>query len=145
MRVDFYQLSRDPVEKALPAIARAVKRAGERLLVVCADADRLAELDRALWEDAPEEFLAHGRADAPHASRQPLLLSADCAPANQARYIAFADGVWRDEAFGFERAFLLFDQGTIDGARQCWRMLGEREGAERHFWKQDGGRWVVGP
>ena len=55
------------------------------------------------------------------------------------------DGKWRDEAFGFERAFLFFDNSTIDAARGTWRMLGERDGVERHFWKQEGGRWVEGP
>lgn len=145
MRVDFYLLSRDPVETALPQIARAVKVAGERLLVVSEAADQLAAIDQALWEQFPEAFLAHGRAGEAHAERQPLLLSADCDAANGARHIAFADGVWRDAAFGFERAFLFFDQQTIGQARDCWRMLGDRPDVERHFWKQEGGRWVEGP
>ena len=145
MRVDFYLLSRDPVETALPQIARAVKAAGERLLVVCDDADKLAAIDHALWEHLPEAFLAHGNAGEPHAERQPLLLSPNCQAPNGARHVAFADGAWRDEAFGFERAFLFFDQRTLDHARGCWRMLGERDDVERHFWKQEGGRWVEGP
>ena len=145
MRVDFYLLSRDPVEAALPRIARAVKGAGERLLVVSADAGQHAALDRALWEQFPEDFLAHGRAGEKHAARQPLLLSETCAAENGARYVAFADGLWRDEAFGFERAFLFFDQRTIDSARGTWRALGERDGVDRRFWKQEGGRWVEGP
>lgn len=145
MRVDFYLLSRDPVEAALPRIAKSVKGAGERLLVVSADETQRGVLDRALWEQFPEDFLAHGQAGEPHAARQPLLLSPDCVPENGARFVAFADGRWREEAFAFERAFLFFDQGTIDNARACWRMLGAREGVERRFWKQDGGRWVEGP
>ena len=145
MRVDFYLLSRDPVETALPQIARAVKAAGERLLVVSDDADKLAPIDRALWEQFPDAFLAHGKAGEAHAERQPLLLSPNCDAANGARHIAFADGAWRDEAFGFERAFLFFDQRTLDDARGCWRMLGERDDVERRFWKQEGGRWVEGP
>lgn len=145
MRVDFYLLSRDPVEAALPRVARAVKGAGERFLVVSADAEQLAALDRALWEQFPEDFLAHGRAGEPHEERQPLLLSDHCSAVNGARHIAFADGLWRDEAFDFERAFLFFDQRTLDDARGTWRMLGERDGVERRFWKQDGGRWVEGP
>jgi DNA polymerase-3 subunit chi len=145
VRVDFYLLSRDPVEAALPKIARAVRDAGERLLVVSADPAQLAALDRSLWEQLPEEFLAHGSADAAHAARQPLLLSARCDASNGANYIALADGIWRDEALGFSRAFLFFDQATIAGARTCWSMLGQRDDIERHFWKQDGGRWVEGP
>ena len=145
MRVDFYLLSKDPVEAALPRIAKSVKGAGERLLVVSEDPDQLAALDKALWEQFPEDFLAHGRADEAHAARQPLLLGQTCTAENAARFVAFADGQWRDEAFGFERAFLFFDNRTLDAARGTWRMLGERDDVERHFWKQEGGRWVEGP
>ena len=145
MRVDLYLLSKDPVEAALPRIAKSVKGAGERLLVVSADPEQLTALDKALWEQFPEDFLAHGKAGEPHAARQPLLLGDSCTAENEARFIAFADGVWRDEALGFERVFLFFDNRTIDAARGTWRMLGEREDIERHFWKQEGGRWVEGP
>ena len=62
MRVDFYLLSKDTVEAALPRIAKSVKGAGERLLVVSEDAGQLAALDKALWEQFPEDFLAHGKA-----------------------------------------------------------------------------------
>ena len=145
MRVDFYQLSRDPAELVVPLIARATAQAGERLLVVSADDAQLARIDKALWERLPDAFLAHGNAGEKHAARQPTLLAQTCTPENAARYIAFADGQWRDEADGFERAFLLFDDATLGGARACWRMLGEREAVERRFWKQEGGKWREGP
>ena len=145
MRVDFYLLSHGTVEAALPRIARSAKSAAQRLLVVSGDDRQLDALDRALWEQVPEAFLAHGRAQEAHAARQPLLLGEGCSAENEARFVAFADGVWRDEAFGFERAFLFLNDDTIDAARGTWRMLGEREDVERHFWKQEGGRWVEGP
>ena len=145
MRVDFYLLSHGTVEAALPRIAKSAKSAAQRLLVVSGDDRQLDALDRALWEQFPEAFLAHGRAQEAHAARQPLLLGEGCSAENEARFVAFADGVWRDEAFGFERAFLFVNDDTIDAARGTWRMLGEREDVERHFWKQEGGRWVEGP
>lgn len=145
MRVDFYQLSREPAEGALPLIARATLNAGQRLLVVSSDEDQLARIDEALWSRLPESFLAHGSAGKGHEERQPILLSGEATPANGARYLALADGQWHDAAEGFERVFLLFDQSTIDSARGCWRKLGEREDVERHFWKQEGAKWVEGP
>ena len=145
MRADFYLLSKDTVEAALPRIAKSVKGAGERLLVVSDDAGQLAALDKALREQFPVDVLAHGRAGEAHAARQPLLLGAACHAENEARFVAFADGKWREEAFAFERAFLFFDSRTIDAARGTWRMLGERDDVERHFWKQEDGRWVEGP
>jgi DNA polymerase-3 subunit chi len=145
VRVDFYQLSRDPVEAALPLIARATLAAGERLVVVSSDAGQLDRIGTALWTRLPESFLAHGKAGGEHDVRQPILLAEAPEPVNGARYLALADGEWRDEADQFERVFLLFDAATIEGARGTWRKLGTREGIERHFWKQDGGKWVEGP
>jgi DNA polymerase III subunit chi len=143
VRVDFYQLSRDPAELALPLIARNVMKAGERLLVVSADAAQRGRISEALWAKLPDTFLAHGEAGSPHDARQPILLSDSVEAPNSANYLALADGLWREGPF--ERTFFLFDETTLQGARDCWRMLGTREGVERKFWKQDGGKWVEGP
>lgn len=145
MRVDFYQLSRGPAEHALPLIARATLKAGQRLLVVSADEDQLRRISEGMWTRLRETFLANGRAGGEHDARQPVLLSDRMEAANGARFVAMADGQWRDEAFGFDRAFLLFDDATVQGARDCWRMLGQREDVERHFWKQEDSKWVEGP
>ncbi len=144
MRVDFYQLSRDPAEKVLPLLARNTVNAGARLLVVSGDGAQLVRIGAALWEPR-ESFLAHGRAGELHEERQPILLSDRAEPANGASYLALADGVWREGEAKFERTFYLFDQASLQGARDCWRMLGIRESVDRHFWKQEGGRWVEGP
>ena len=62
MQVDFYQLSRDPVDRVLPAIAARVLGLGERLLVVAQDEAALDRISAGLWNGPPESFLAHGRA-----------------------------------------------------------------------------------
>lgn len=144
-RVDFYQLSRDPVEVALPLIARATLKTGERLLVVSADDSQLRKISESLWSRLPDSFLAHGRADEDHAERQPILLSDTTDRGNGARYLAIADGTWRDSEPSFDRTFFFFDEVTLQPARECWRMLGTRDGVERRFWKQQGGKWVEGP
>lgn len=145
MQVDFYQLSRDPVEAVLPAIAGRILGIGERLLVVSGEADRLDRISEGLWAGPPESFLAHGRAGEEREAVQPILLATDCNAANGARHVAIADGVWRDEALGFERAFYFFDADTIDGARASWRVLSKAEGVEPRFWRQNGRKWVQGP
>lgn len=126
----------------LPLIARAAKRAGQRMLVVAGDAELLDRLDKALWEQFPEDFLAHGRADAPHAARQPVLLSADCSAANGATLVALADGSWREEAEGFDRALLFFDGAGRAAARDTWRLFDQRADVTREFHELEGGTWV---
>lgn len=141
MRVDFYQLSQTPVEGALPQLAAKMLDAGARVLVVSADEDQLGRISDSLWAVKPH-FLAHAPAGGPHDARQPILLANSLEPANGATFLALADGVWRDGAEGFERVFLLFDGSTIDDARATWRKLGEREGMERNYWRQEDGRWT---
>ncbi len=148
MRVDFYQLSRDPAELVLPRLAQGTLAAGERLLVVSEDAEQLGRISEALWTRVPLSFLAHGMAGGEHDARQPILLGHAPEPANGARYLALADGVWRDMPEGTDaaaRVFLLFPPERIDDARGCWRMLGKREGVERKYWRQEGGKWIEGP
>ncbi|EJL24778.1 DNA polymerase III subunit chi [Novosphingobium sp. AP12] len=142
MRVDFYQLSRDPAEAALPLIARKVVSDGSRLLVVSGDPQQRERISRALWSLGPETFLAHGQAGEGHEERQPILLSETPEPANGATFLAIADGRWREGASPFARTFFLFDDETVQHARQVWRDLRAREGVEHFYWKQDGGRWV---
>lgn len=145
MQVDFYQLSRDPVEQVLPAIATRILSLGERLLVVSEQADRLERISAGLWAGPADSFLAHARAGETKDAAQPILLTTVCDPANGARHIALADGLWREEALGFERAFYFFDAETIDGARTSWRALSKRDRVEPRFWRQEGRKWVQGP
>jgi DNA polymerase-3 subunit chi len=142
MRVDFYQLSRDPAEAALPLIARNVMKVGERLLVVSGDAGQRQRICQALWSLSPDSFLANGMAGEGNEAHQPILLSEAVAPLNEARFLAIADGQWREGEQPFERTFFLFDSATVQHARDTWRMLRGREGVEHFYWKQEGGRWV---
>ena len=144
MRVDFYQLSRDSAEVALAGLARASLAAGQRLLIVAEDLAQRKRISESLWTRFPDSFLAHGAAGGPNDARQPILISDALIAGNGASIVAFADGLWR-EPDGFARALLVFDEATLAGARECWRMLGGREGVERRFWKQQDGRWVEGP
>ena len=141
-RVGFYLSGAQPVERVLPLIARAAKKAGQRMLVVAEDAALLDRLDKALWEQFAEDFLAHGRADAPHAARQPVLLATECTAANGAALVALADGQWRDDAEGFERALLFFDESGRSAARETWRRFDSREDIAREFHELEGGKWV---
>src|SRR3546814_6218378 len=60
LRVDFYHLTRTPVESVLPRLLEKVVSGGERALVVAGDAGLLARLDEQLWRYEPASFLPHG-------------------------------------------------------------------------------------
>ena len=71
-----------------------------------------------------------------------MLIAPDVNAANRARNIALVDGVWRDAALDFDRAFHIFDDEQVREARLAWKSLGARDGVERRYWKQnEAGRW----
>lgn len=141
MKLDFWQVSRDPVEKVVALIAKRVLGEGARVLVVTADAQQRAAIARELWQAGPDSFLANGEADASGAALQPILLSADCAAANGASHVILADGIFR-ETEGFARVFLLFQPDAAPAARTAWRAQDGREDIERAYYAQEDGRWV---
>jgi DNA polymerase-3 subunit chi len=143
MQVDFYQLTRDPAEKVLPAIAQRILDNGGRLLIISDDAGQLDAISGALWTARADSFLAHAKSGEGDDALQPILLSQDTDAPNGAKFVALADGNWRAVTQDFERVFYLFPPEQTDNARSAWRTLGG--GVERRYWKQDGGKWVQGP
>ena len=142
MQVDFYHLTTTPLDRALPQIAERVVAGGARLLIVAADEEARASLDRLLWSYTPDSFLPHAQAGAADDAAQPVLIAGDATAANGARHIALADGVWRDAALGFDRAFHFFGDEEVGEARAAWRSLAGRDDVGRRYWKQnDAGRW----
>ncbi len=143
MQVDFYQLGRTPFEQVVASLAQKLLAQDDRLLIVAEDESLLARLDRMLWDQEPASFLPHALAGGADDARQPILLSTSPDAPNLARNMLIADGQWREAALSYDRAFYLFDQDALKGARLAWKLLSGREGVERHFWAQDDqGRWV---
>jgi len=143
MQVDFYQLTRDPAEKVLPAIAQRILDNKGRLLIISDDAGQLDAISAALWTARTDSFLAHAKSGEGDYALQPILLSQETDAPNGAKFVALADGNWRAVTEDFERIFYLFPPEQTDNARSAWRTLGD--GVERRYWKQDGGKWVQGP
>ena len=142
MQVDFYHLTATPLDRALPQIAEKVLASGGRLLLVADSEAQRATLDKLLWTYNAESFLPHGCVGGEGDAAQPILLTGEPVATNGARNIALTDGVWRDAALGFDRAFHFFDGERIAEARLAWKALADRDGIERRYWKQnDAGRW----
>jgi DNA polymerase-3 subunit chi len=142
MQVDFYQLAGSPPEQVIGSLAEKVLASDGRLLIVAGDDALLARLDRLLWDQAPTGFLPHGLVGGADDARQPILLSTSPDAPNLARNMLIADGEWRDAALSYDRSFYLFDDSTLEGARLAWKLLAGREGVERRYWAQEGGKWV---
>jgi DNA polymerase-3 subunit chi len=145
MQIDFYQLAGVPPDTVVAQLAGKTVESGKRLLIVAESDEQLIRLDQALWIEDAGSFLPHGLAGAGNEASQPILLASQPAALNSATYIMLADGIWRKEALQFERALYLFDEASLEAARQAWKTLAEQDGAETRYWKNDGGRWRQGP
>ncbi len=142
MQVDFYQLGQTPFEQVVASLAEKLLAQDARLLIVAEDETLLARLDRMLWDQGATSFLPHGLAGGADDARQPILLSTSPDAPNLARNMLIADGIWREAALSYDRAFYLFDNAALEGARLAWKLLSGRDGVERRFWAQDErGRW----
>lgn len=142
MKVDFYHLAAGQLDSVLARIAERLLADGERLLVVSGDARQRAAIDTGLWSVGATSFLPHAQAGNGHDDLQPVLIADEPVAANAARNVALVDGLWRDAALDYARAFHFFDDDSIAEARGAWRALAAHEGVERRFWRQaDGGRW----
>ena len=142
MRVDFYQLGAAQPDSVIAAIAGKLLDDGQRLLVVAADEGLLARLDRQLWGQGAASFLPHAPAGGTDDARQPVLIASQTDAPNLARNILIADGQWSEAALAYDRAFFLFDDATLEGARLAWKLLAGREGVERNYWALEDGRWT---
>ena len=142
MMVDFYQLGDMPLEQVIASIAEKLLAQHARLIVVAEDEALLTRLNRMLWDQGTTSFLPHGMAGHADDARQPILLTSNPDAPNLARNIVIADGEWREAALGFDRAFHLFDEQTVEAARLAWKLLSGREGVERRYWRREDGRWA---
>lgn len=143
MQVDFYQLSRDPVERVVPLLADKALAAGARLVIVDGDGARRESLSEGLWR-YERGFLAHGDGEGGHDERQPILLAEKVVTSNAPTLSIFADGLWRDEATSLDRAILIFAPDQTADARKLWTKL-TGEGHQLRIFKQgESGRWNEG-
>ncbi len=141
-QLSFYLSGERPVDQVLPIIMRGAMAKGQRVLVVASDDAELDRLGAAMWNANPSAFIANGKATGDHAERQPILLSTECNAVNGAAVIALADGKWREEAEGFERALLFFDDLQREAVRPIWRQFDDRDDIEREYYAVEAGKWV---
>ena len=141
----FYHLTRRPLEATLPMLLGKAQQAGWRVAVRGTTPARMEWLDEKLWLGPEEGFLPHGLATAPHAARQPILLTTDADSPNDPHCIMTIDGagVAADEVQRLDRVCVLFDgndEAALQTARGQWKALTDA-GCSAQYWSEESGRW----
>lgn len=143
MDIWFYHLTRQPLEKALPAL---LEKALERdwRVIVQTSAERLKPLDDALWTYAPEGFLPHSTIASDEA---PIFLTAQYSPPDGAKLRIFVDGTEMDAALAddYARLILMFDghdEAQLASARRQWSALKNSEHTLAYWQQTESGGWA---
>ncbi|KRS17877.1 DNA polymerase III subunit chi [Roseovarius indicus] len=141
----FYHLTRRPLEATLPMLLGKAQQAGWRVAVRGTTPARMEWLDEKLWLGPEEGFLPHGLATAPHAARQPILLTTGTESPNDPHCIMTIDGagVAADEVQRLDRVCVLFDgndEAALQTARGQWKALTDA-GCSAQYWSEESGRW----
>ncbi len=143
-RVDFYHLTRSPLEAALPRLLEKVLDSGARAVVLAGSAESIETLSAQLWTYDDRAFLPHGSARDGFASEQPIWLSDADENPNGARVLVLTDGAQSDSIDEYERCLELFDgndPNAVSEARSRWQTH-KSAGRELHYWQQtERGGW----
>ena len=141
--IGFYHLTRTALEQALPQLLGRTLAAGQRAVVLCADAERVAALDAALWQCNEPDWLPHGTAADGDAELQPIWLTADDTAPNGARFLFLVDGAHSARLGEFDRVFDLFDgkdDTAVAAARERWAAT-KAAGHALTYWQQGARGW----
>lgn len=141
--IGFYHLTRTGPDKALPQLLGRTLAAGQRAIVLCADAERVTALDAALWQCAEPDWLPHGTAADGDADLQPIWLTTEDAAPNGARFLFLLDGARSERFDDYDRVFDLFDgneEAAVQAARERWRAAKDA-GHAPTYWQQSAKGW----
>jgi DNA polymerase-3 subunit chi len=139
--IGFYHLTRTTAADALPPLLGRTLEAGERAVIRCGTAERLAALDRALWLCPKPDWLPHGTT---HPELQPIYLTLADERPNGANYLFLLDGTATAALDAFTRVFDLFDGTDTDAvaaARQRWTAA-KQAGHTLTYWQQGPTGWA---
>lgn len=138
----FYHLERSELERALPPLLEKCLQRGWRALVRGRTAERLAQLDNAIWSFRDDSFVPHGMEG--DAMRQPVWLTVETGNPNAAQALFLVENAEPGDLAPFERACLLFDGNdpiALDSARSRWKEA-KAAGITASYWKESAqGRW----
>jgi DNA polymerase-3 subunit chi len=145
----FYHLERAALEDVLPGLLEKTRERGWKALVRAGSDERVATLDSHLWTYREESFLPHGLLRDPHATEQPILLTAAPGNPNAAEVLFFVDGASADDWSSAEvsaatRVVLIFDgrdPAALEAARDHWKQA-KGVGHDVTYWQQAAsGKW----
>lgn len=122
-QISFYHLTSTPMQRALPKLLEKVVGGGHRALVLTTSEEEAEQLNQLLWTYDQDSFLPHGSLKDGRAEDQPILLSAETTPLNNANMLLVTNGQTVEQPEHFERVLDIFDGNNAEAvaaARTRW-------------------------
>ena len=141
--VHFYHLTRTGLDQALPRLLGRTLLAGQRAVVLCSSAQRVAELDDLLWACRDPDWLPHGTAADGEAELQPIWLTTEDSAPNGAGFLFQLDGLASARPEDYARVLDLFDgndEQAVGAARERWTAC-NKAGHSLVYWQQGPQGW----
>lgn len=140
----FYHLTEKTLAQTLPGLLEKCEAKGWRSVVQAGNQITLDVLDRLLWTNKAESFLAHSKANNETAKDQPIWLTLDEQNLNGAQIRFMVDGATPPELGEYERGVYIFDghnEAALSHARERWK-IEKAAGHAVTYWQQNGnGGW----
>ncbi len=138
--INFYQLSKTPVEEALPVLLEKILSANGRAIVLCKDKKLLKNLDEALWSVGGTRFIPHGTEAEDFKEQQPIFLTPTNDNPNNAKFLVHIGVISDDNYKDFEKTLMIFNQADMSetqSARDLWKKLKSDDTNELKYFKQN--------
>lgn len=111
------------MQRALPKLLEKIVATGNKALVLTGSEEEAEQLNQSLWTYNPDSFLPHGTMKDGRPEDQPILLSTETAPVNNATMLLITNGQPAPNPELFERVLDMFDGNnaeSVAAARTRW-------------------------
>lgn len=138
-QVNFYHLTKTPLEKAMPRLLERAYESTKHTLVLAHDEEQASVFNQLLWTYSTLTFIPHGTKDDRFPEKQPIYITPDEDNRNRSEIIFFHGATSPQSLDGFSRALYMFDgndEHQISFARDLWKRY-KQSGYEISYWKQN--------
>ena len=144
--INFYQID-DVYHKSIAPLLIKTLDEGKKAFLFCSDEDRLAEIDKGLWQFSKTKFVPHvtnKETDIEELSswdRQPIVISDEEDNKNGADYLVLINEPSSDFIKKFNRIFYFYTDEQIDEAKKFAKNF-TKDGQKVKSFKKSDGKWA---
>lgn len=135
----FYHLTESTLEQTLPGLLEKCGERGWRCVIQSGSTDKIASLDKHLWDWRSDSFLAHSAERNGHEKDQPIWLTGEDDNPNGAQIRFMVEGATPPDLSSYERGVYVFDghdEAALAQARERWK-IEKAAGHAVTYWQQN--------